>query len=186
MRVVGGKFRGRPLAVPGGMGVRPTPDRVRESVFNIIQHGLDGFDISGRRVMDLFAGTGALGLEALSRGASYCLFVEEAAEARALIRQNIEAFGLTGVTRIFRRDACDLGPSGNMLTYSMAFLDPPYDKGLGEKALLSLKDGRWLDRGAIVVLEERAGVAVSWPDGYTALDERTWGDTSVNFLRYVG
>jgi 16S rRNA (guanine966-N2)-methyltransferase len=184
MRIVGGKFRGRQLIAPAGSDVRPTSDRVRESVFNILAHGLEGFELAGRRVIDLFAGTGALGLEALSRGAAYCLFVEEAPEARAVIRQNIEAFGLMGVTRIFRRDACNLGPSGNMATFSVAFLDPPYGKGLGDAALISLKEGGWLDWGAVVVLEERAGRAISLPEGYVEMDCRTWGHTSVHFLRF--
>ena len=135
MRVVAGTLRGRPLAAPKHEGLRPTSDRVRESVFNVLAHGVPDFDIAGARVIDMFAGTGALGIEALSRGAAYCLFVEEAAEARALIRQNIESFGLTGVTRIFRRDATDLGPAGNMPPYRLAFLDPPYGKGLVERGL---------------------------------------------------
>jgi 16S rRNA (guanine966-N2)-methyltransferase len=138
MRVVGGKFRGRGLVSPDHEGLRPTADRVRESVFNILLHGIADFDVDGVRVIDLFAGTGALGIEALSRGAAYCLFVEETAEARALIRTNVETFGLTGVTRIFRRDATDLGPAGNIEPFALAFLDPPYGKGLGEKALASL------------------------------------------------
>ncbi len=156
MRVVGGKFRGRALVSPEHEGLRPTADRVRESVFNILLHGIEDFEIEGARVIDLFAGTGALGIEALSRGAAYCLFVEETAEARALIRTNVETFGLTGVTRIFRRDATDLGPAGNIEPFGLAFLDPPYSKGLGEKALVSLRDGGWLAPGAVIVLEERA------------------------------
>lgn len=186
MRIVGGKFRARPLASPEGGDIRPTSDRVRESIFNILAHGMGDFDLAGRRVMDLFAGTGALGLEALSRGAGYCLFVEEAPEARALIRQNIEAFGLMGVTRIFRRNACDLGPAANMSTFSLAFLDPPYAQGLGEKALASLRDGGWLDPGAIAVMEERGGVAVALPDRFIELELRTWGDTAVRFLKFEG
>ena len=183
MRVVGGTLRGRALAAPGHEGLRPTSDRVRESVFNILTHGIDGFDIAGRRVIDLFAGTGALGIEALSRGARYCLLVEEDAQARAVIRRNVEAFALTGVTRIWRRDATDLGPAGNMQPFDLAFLDPPYGRGLGEKALAALADGGWLASGALVVLEERAGVAVSPPPAFTELDRRTWGDTEVRFLK---
>ena len=184
MRIVGGKFRGRGLVAPAGEDIRPTSDRVRESVFNILAHGPGEFDLAGRRVIDLFAGTGALGLEALSRGAAYCLFVEESPEARAIIRQNIEAFGLMGMTRIFRRNATDLGPSGNMATFSLAFLDPPYGKGLGEAGLTSLSAGGWLDPGAVVVIEERADVAISLPGGFEAADCRTWGETSVHFLRF--
>jgi 16S rRNA (guanine966-N2)-methyltransferase len=165
------------------MSIRPTSDRVRESVFNILAHGIDGFSLTGARVIDLFSGTGALGIEAVSRGAAYCLFVEEAAEARALIRRNVEALGLTGETRIFRRDATDLGPAGNMEPYAVAFLDPPYGKGLGEKALAGLAEGDWLTPGAVCVLEERAGSNLIIPAAFEQLDARTWGDTEVRFLR---
>lgn len=183
MRVVGGTHRGRALATPQHEGLRPTSDRVRESVFNILAHGVPDFAIEGVRVIDLFAGTGALGIEAISRGAGYCLFVEEAPDARALIRTNVEALGLTGVTRIFRRDATDLGPAGNMEPYALAFLDPPYGKALAEKALVALRDGRWLTPDAVVVLEERADAAVALPDGFAEIDRRTWGDTQVIFAR---
>lgn len=185
MRIVAGKFRGRALAAPEHAGLRPTSDRVRESVFNILAHGIDAFGISGARVIDLFAGTGALGLEAMSRGAAYCLFVEQAPEARALIRQNVEAFGLTGETRIFRRDATDLGDASNIEPFSLAFLDPPYGTGLGDRALVSLLNGGWLTAGAVVVLEERAGTAVAIPPAFKALDTRTYGDTEIRFLRRV-
>jgi 16S rRNA (guanine966-N2)-methyltransferase len=186
MRVVGGTFRGRALAAPRHEGLRPTSDRVRESVFNILLHGVQGFTLEGARVIDLFAGTGALGIEALSRGAGYCLFVEEQPEARALIRTNIETMGLTGVTRIFRRDATDLGPAGNMEPYRLALLDPPYGAGLGEKALAILRDGRWLEAGAIVMLEERASATIELPHGYTEIDRRSWGDTQAVFARLEG
>jgi len=182
MRIVAGKFRGRPLAAPGHEGLRPTSDRVRESVFNIIAHGADT-RLEGTRVLDLFAGTGALGLEALSRGAAYCLFVEESPEARALIRRNVEALGLTGATRIFRRDACDLGPAGNMERYNIAFLDPPYGQGLANRALLSLVRGNWLAERALCVVEERAAITFAVPDEFETIDVRTWGETAVHFLR---
>ena len=135
MRIVSGEFRGRTLHVPPGAATRPTSDRARQAVFNILEHAPWAGPLRDARVIDLFAGSGALGFEALSRGAAFCLFVEEAAEARGLIRRNIEAFGLTGVTKLWRRDATDLGPAGNMAPYDVAFLDPPYGKGLGEKAL---------------------------------------------------
>lgn len=183
MRIVSGKFRGRSLAAPQHAGTRPTSDRVRESVFNIIAHGIDGFALDGARVIDLFAGTGALGLEALSRGASYCLFVEQEADARALIRRNIEAFGLQGVTRIFRRDATDLGPAGNLTGFSLAFLDPPYGKGLGESALAALVGGRWLAAGAVVVLEEHAKAELTLPAGFITLGRRDYGDTQIMLAR---
>lgn len=184
MRIVAGRFRGRAIAAPEHEGLRPTSDRVRESTFNILAHGIDGFELSGARVIDLFAGTGALGIESLSRGAAYCLFVEEGVEARALIRRNIENLGLTGETRIFRRDATDLGPAGNMQPYSLAFIDPPYGRGLAAKALQGLAGGGWLADGAICVVEDRAGEPLIGPTGYLLLDTRTWGETQVHFLRY--
>ncbi len=186
MRVVGGTFRGRALAAPQHDGLRPTSDRVREAVFNILLHGVPDFALEGARVIDLFAGTGALGIEALSRGAGYCLFVEEAPGARALIRTNVEAMGLTGTTRIFRRDATDLGPAGNMEPYRIAFLDPPYGKGLGEKGLIALRDGGWLVPGAVVMLEERESVDVKLPEGFTEFDRRSWGDTQAVFGIFNG
>ena len=186
MRIVGGQFRGRPLAAPGDDRTRPTSDRVRESVFNILAHGIADFALDGAKVLDLFAGTGALGLEALSRGAAFCLFVEEDAEARALIRRNVEALGLTGVTKIFRRDATDLGPAGRNGGVALVFLDPPYGQGLAERALASAAAGGWLAPGAIAVIEERKGTAVSLPAGYVQLDRRAWGDTEVLFARSAG
>ena len=183
MRIVAGKFRGRAIAAPEHDGLRPTSDRVRESVFNILSHGVADFELAGMRVIDLFAGTGALGLEAMSRGAGYCLFVEDNADARALIRTNVEAFGLTGETRIFRRDATDLGPAGNMDRYGLAFLDPPYGRGLGEKALSGLLSGSWLAPNAVCVFEERIGVPFTMPVGLSLIDQRTYGDTEIRFLR---
>lgn len=184
MRIVGGRFRGRALATPGDGRTRPTSDRVRESVFNILAHGVDGFALDGVRVLDLFAGTGALGVEALSRGATYCLFVEDDAEARGVIRRNIEDFGLTGITKIFRRDATDLGPASNRGTFGLVFLDPPYGKGLTERALTSAAAGAWLAPDAVAVIEERKGAAIALPPGFTRLDQRTWGDTQALFVRY--
>ena len=140
MRIVGGRLRGRTLAAPKSAGIRPTADRLRESLFNILMHAY-GDPITGARVLDLFAGTGALGLEAVSRGAAFALFVDDGAEARALLRQNVEALSLPAVTRIFRRDATKLGPAHPVEPFSLAFLDPPYGKGLAEKALVSARDG---------------------------------------------
>jgi 16S rRNA (guanine966-N2)-methyltransferase len=185
MRIVGGTFRGRPLAAPADERIRPTSDRVRESVFSILEHGVPGLSLAGARVLDLFAGTGALGLEALSRGAAYCLLVEEDAQARALIRRNVEALGLTGVTKIFRRDATALGPAGRQAGFTLAFLDPPYGHGLAERALASMAEGGWLAPGAIAVIEERKGAGVALPTHYAALDQRSWGDTQVLFARFA-
>lgn len=183
MRIVGGSLRGRPLAAPSDERIRPTSDRVREAIFNILAHGIAGFELEGARVLDLFAGTGALGLEALSRGARFCLFVEEDATARGLIRQNVEAFGLTGVTKIFRRDATSLGPAANQGGHALALLDPPYGKGLAEKALAAAAAGGWLSEGAVCVVEERQDVVLALPPGFVQFDARTWGDTGVTFLR---
>jgi 16S rRNA (guanine966-N2)-methyltransferase len=185
MRIVGGHFRGRPLATPRHEGLRPTSDRVREAVFNILAHGVPDFTLVGAKVMDLFAGTGAFGLEALSRGAGFCLFIDQDAEARALIRRNIEVLGLGGVTRIYRRDATDLGPAGHRGGFSLVFLDPPYGRGLGEKALTSAANGGWLRPAALAVLEERADVEVVPPDAFTVLDRRSWGDTQAIFARFM-
>jgi 16S rRNA (guanine966-N2)-methyltransferase len=184
MRIVAGTLRGRPLITPTHGGLRPTADRVREAVFNILSHGIVDFSLAGARVVDLFAGTGALGLEALSRGAAFCVFVEDDADARAIIRRNVEAFGLTGQTRIFRRDAADLGPAGTRDVASLMFLDPPYGKGLADKALASALAGRWLAPNAVVVCEERGGEPIMPPAPLVPIDRRAYGDTQIVFLRH--
>jgi 16S rRNA (guanine966-N2)-methyltransferase len=183
MRIVAGTLRGRPLITPAHSGLRPTSDRVREAVFNILAHGIEGFELAGARVVDLFAGTGALGIEALSRGAAFCVFVEDDADARAIVRRNIEAFGLTGQTRIFRRDATDLGPAGARDVATLMFLDPPYGKDLASLALASAVNGGWLASGAVVVCEERAGEPLRAPRPLVEIDRRTYGDTQVVFFR---
>jgi 16S rRNA (guanine966-N2)-methyltransferase len=185
MRIVAGRFRGAHLVTPKDNAIRPTTDRVREAIFNILTHGAGAVSLEGARVLDLFAGTGALGLEALSRGAAYALFVEEAAEARGLIRRNVEALGATGVTRIFRRDATRLGEIGTMKPFDVAFADPPYGKGLAEKALAAAAEGGWLTPGAIVIVEEHSGSNFTAPPGFEMLDTRTYSDTAVAFLRYT-
>lgn len=184
MRIVGGRLKGSALAgpPPGSLAIRPTADRLRESLFNILEHGFEDV-LDDARVIDLFAGTGALGFEAMSRGARTCLFVEEAAEARGLLRRNQEALGLMGSTRIFRRDATGMGSIGPAEPYTLAFLDPPYGKGLAEKALQSLVSGGWLKPGALAVVEETAKAAVLWPEGFTAVDHRVWGETQMAFAR---
>ena len=183
MRIVAGAWRGRPIEAPPGRSTRPTSDRAREGLFSMLASRIGSFE--DLRVADLFAGTGALGLEALSRGAAFCLFVDNEAEARALIRSNIEKFGLTGVTRIFRRDADDLGPAGTMPPFDLAFLDPPYGQGLAEKALAALAEGKWLVPGAIIVAEERAGTSIALPPHFAELDKRTYGDTQIVICRYA-
>ena len=186
MRIVGGRLGGRPLATPAHEGTRPTSDRVREAIFNILAHGVSDFELERAKVLDLFAGTGALGLEALSRGAAFCLFIENETEARALLRRNIEALRLTGVTKLFRRDATELGPAGRNGGFTLAFLDPPYGHGLAQRSLASAAEGGWLAPGAIAVIEERTGTRLSLPAGYAAFDERTWGDTQAQFARFLG
>jgi 16S rRNA (guanine966-N2)-methyltransferase len=183
MRIVGGRFRGTALATPSGHEIRPTSDRVRESLFNILLHGIEGFEIEGARVLDLFAGTGALGLEALSRGASYAHFVEDEVEARGLIRRNVETVGATGVTKIYRRDATRLGEVGTLRPFNLIFADPPYGRGLAEQALASASGGGWLAPGAVVVVEERASAAFAPPENFTLVDRRAYGDTAIHFLR---
>ena len=180
MRIVGGRFRGRRLAAPRSQAIRPTSDRLRESLFNILAHGY-GDPLAEARVLDLFAGTGALGLEALSRGAAFALFVDDGAEARALIRENIAALGLGGVTRIYRRDATRLGPAHPLAPFSLAFLDPPYGKGLAEQALASARDGGWLAPEALVVVEEAAQAGFKPPEGFQELERRGYDDTELIF-----
>jgi 16S rRNA (guanine966-N2)-methyltransferase len=181
MRIVGGKFRGRSLAGPKSQSIRPTSDRTRESIFNILAHAY-GDPVTDARVLDLFAGTGALGLEALSRGAAFALFVDDGAEARAIIRQNIEALGTAGVSRIFRRDATKLGDVHPNAPFSLVFLDPPYGKGLAEKALASARAGGWLTGDALIVVEEKTGAFVA-PQGFTEVERRDYDDTEIVFLR---
>jgi 16S rRNA (guanine966-N2)-methyltransferase len=182
MRVVGGRLRGRNLASPQSREIRPTADRLRESVFNILIHAY-GDPISGARVLDLFAGTGALGLEAVSRGAAFALFVDNGTEARALLRNNVEALGLGGVTKVFRRDATNLGPAHPVEPFSLAFLDPPYGKGLAEQALASLRDGGWLTKEAVVVVEEAKAAGFVAPEGFAEEERRAYDDTEFVFLR---
>ncbi len=182
MRVVGGRLRGRNLASPQSREIRPTADRLRESVFNILIHAY-GDPLPGARVLDLFAGTGALGIEAVSRGAAFALFVDNGTEARALLRNNVEALGLGGVTKVFRRDATNLGPAHPVEPFSLAFLDPPYGKGLAEQALASLRDGGWLTKEALVVVEEAKAAGFTAPDGFAELERRAYDDTEFVFLR---
>ena len=182
MRVVGGRFRGRALATPRSHDIRPTSDRLRESLFNILAHSYD-LPQPETRVLDLFAGTGALGVEAISRGAAHALFVESGVEGRGIIRTNMETLSLNGVAKILRRDATDLGHAGTIAPFDLVFLDPPYGKGLGEKALASAAAGRWLKPAALCVLEERASGKVETPPGFEILDERTSGETRLTFLR---
>lgn len=184
MRIVGGRFKGRAIEAPKGRDTRPTGDRARESLFNVLAHAAWSPGLEGRRVLDLFAGSGALGLEAISRGAAFALFVETEPAARGAIRDNIEALGLFGATRIHRRDAADLGvkPAGLGEPFDLVFLDPPYHKGLGERALARLGEGGWIAGDALIVFECAADETPATP-GYETLDERAYGAAKVLFLR---
>lgn len=183
MRIVGGQFRGRVLATPKTDEIRPTTDRTRESLFNIIGHSYPEA-LEGARVLDMFAGTGAVGLEALSRGCTQALFVELGVEGRGLLRTNIETLGLTGRAKIFRRDATDMGQVGTMEPFDFAFADPPYGKGLGEKAILSAANGGFLVPDALVILEERSDIMPVVAANFLLLDRRTFGETTMHFYRY--
>jgi 16S rRNA (guanine966-N2)-methyltransferase len=182
MRIVGGRFSGRTLVGPKSQAIRPTSDRLREALFNVLMHAY-GDPIAGARVLDLFAGTGALGLESLSRGAAFTLFVDHGAEARALLRQNVEALGLGGVSRIFRRDATRLGAAHPLEPFSLVLVDPPYDQGLGERALLSARAGQWLAPEALIVVEEATAAAFAAPEHFEELERRQYDDTELVFLR---
>jgi 16S rRNA (guanine966-N2)-methyltransferase len=182
MRVVAGKFRGRTLKGPTSNAIRPTSDRLREAVFNILVHA-HGDPIADARVLDLFAGTGALGIEAISRGARFALFVEDFAEGRAIIRENVDVLGLGGVTRLFRRDATRLGDAHPVEPFSLVFCDPPYERGLAEKALTSARDGGWLVDGAIIVVEEATSAKFSPPEGFEELERRDYDETEITILR---
>ncbi len=182
MRIVGGRLKGRALQSPTTHDIRPTSDRLRETIFNILAHAYAD-PVEGAAVIDLFAGTGAMGCEALSRGARRALFVDDGTKARALIRANVEALGLGGVTKIFRRDARKLGPAPAGDRFTLAFLDPPYGKGIAEPALIALRDGFWLAPGALVIVEEAAEVTLNVPEGFTLLEQRAYGDTQIVILK---
>lgn len=190
MRIVSGSFRGKTLTAPKGEATRPTSDRARQAIFNILEHAAWSKGVRELRVIDLFAGSGALGFEALSRGAAFCLFVETDETARGAIRENVESLapngGLFGATRVHRRDATDLGvrPRADGPAFDLAFLDPPYAKGLGERALEKLAAGGWLAPGAIVVFERGVGEPDVNVPGFETLDVRDYGAARVHFLRF--
>jgi len=188
VRIVAGEFRGKALAAPGGQTTRPTSDRARQAIFNILEHAAWSRGVRDVRVIDLFAGSGALGFEALSRGAAFCLFVETDEAARGAIRENVDAMGLFGRTRVHRRDAVQLGqrPGADGPAFGLAFLDPPYAKGLGETALDRLAEGGWLEPGAVVVFERGAAEPPLAALGYEELDVRDYGAARVWFLRWSG
>lgn len=180
MRVIAGRYKGRTLITPSGTDTRPTSDRLRETLFNVLAHGYDN-PIVDARVLDLFAGSGALGIEAISRGAAFAQFVEDAASARGAIKANIDALGIAGITKVYRRDATYLGPLPPAEAFSMVFCDPPYGKGLAEKALISARDGRWLAPHALIIVEERADIEHVMPDFIRVIEERAYGDSKLVF-----
>lgn len=183
MRIVGGKHRGRRLEAPKGRLLRPTAERAREAVFDVLAHAAwrKGEAVAGAQVLDVFAGTGALGLEALSRGAAHVAFIEADAAACRLIERNLETLGAQEQATVMRRDASR--PGAPPAAATLAFLDPPYRSGLAAPALEALAAGGWLAAGAVVVLELARREPFTPPEGFDPLDERVWGDTQVIFLR---
>jgi 16S rRNA (guanine966-N2)-methyltransferase len=182
MRIVGGRLKGRTLLTPSSRAIRPTSERLRESIFDILEHRFPGH-IEGARVVDLFAGTGALAIEALSRGARLALFVDNGAEARALLRGNVEALALGGLTRIWRADATKLGSAPGGGPFALAFVDPPYGQGLAAPALASLIKGGWLTPNALCVVEEAAKAEIAAPKGLALIDERIYGETRIGIFQ---
>jgi 16S rRNA (guanine966-N2)-methyltransferase len=182
MRIVGGKFRGRVLQAPKSQDIRPTSDRIRESLFNVISHNYSEY-LENTRVLDLFAGTGALGIEALSRGARFTLFIENSVEGRGLLRQNIENLSLQGHSKVFRRDATDLGPIGSMIPFDLVFADPPYGRGFGEKAAAGLIAGGWLSPSGLLVLEENRDIAPENLPGFELLEKKSYAGTKIGIFR---
>lgn len=183
MRIVGGKYKGRPIAAPKSNDIRPTKDRTRESLFNILTHSYSDHLENGR-VLELFAGTGAVGFEALSRGAKYTLFVETGIEGRGLLRQNIDNLAVQGCTRVFRRDATKLGPRGTIEKFDILFADPPYGQGLGEKAIIAAADHDWLIDDAAVILEEHSDIEPNLDKRFQLQDTRSFGETRMWFYIY--
>ena len=187
MRIVAGSLKGRAIVAPEGQGTRPTSDRARQAVFNVLEHAAWAEPLAGMRVMDLYAGSGALGLEAISRGAAFALFIETDDEARGAIRENADACGVVGRTRVHRRSATDLGsrPGSDGEAFDLAFLDPPYRKGFGEQTLSGLLQGGWLRPGALVVFERGSDEPEIDTPGYERLDARDYGAARVLFLRVL-
>jgi 16S rRNA (guanine966-N2)-methyltransferase len=177
-------FKGRTLRAPSGRTTRPTADRTREALFNTLAHASWSDGLHGKRVIDLFAGSGALGLEAMSRGAAFCLFVETDEAARGAIRDNIEALGLFGATRLHRRSAADLGsrPASLGAPFDVAFLDPPYGKGLAEVSLKGLVAGGWLSDSALAIVETGSDESAFEADGFGVQDTRTYGAAQITAL----
>jgi 16S rRNA (guanine966-N2)-methyltransferase len=178
MRIIGGRLKGRALKGPRSQAIRPTSDRLRETIFNILAHS-HGNPVEGARVIDLYAGTGAMGIEALSRGAVFALLVDSSAEACAILRANVAALNLGGAAAILKRDARKLGAAPKDERFNLAFLDPPYGRGFVSPTLLTLREGGWLATGALVIIEESARSAVDLPAGFVLREARGFGDTQI-------
>ncbi len=187
MRIVGGKHRGRRIAAPEGHDVRPTSDRAREALFNILQHGSFSADgtspLIDARVLDVFAGSGALGLEALSRGAAHLTCIESSATARSVLHANAKALGETTRVTVVQADATK-PPTAAGPPCRLVLMDPPYRSGMAAPALAALAERRWLAEGAICVVEISAAESLEAPAGFTPLDERRYGKAKLVFLRY--
>jgi 16S rRNA (guanine966-N2)-methyltransferase len=187
MRIVAGAYRGRSLVAPKGHSTRPTADRARQGLFNVLEHAPWGRGLGGARVIDLFAGSGALGIEALSRGAAFCVFVERDGAARAAIAANLAALACAERGRILGLDARALGPRPELeAPFDLALLDPPYGADLGEAALAALAAGGWLAQDAVVTMERAAADKAPAAPAFSHLDQRAWGAARVDFLRYDG
>lgn len=185
MRIIAGRHRGRALTAPPGEDVRPTSERAREALFNILAHGkfaTAGPAYGGARVLDAFAGTGAFGLEALSRGAAEVVFIENSRTALTALRQNVAALGEGERARIVSGDATS--PPRALAACNLAFLDPPYGRGLAASALAALAAAGWLEPGALCVVEVAAKERIEPPPGFASLDERRYGAARLAFLRY--
>ncbi|MEP0943014.1 MAG: 16S rRNA (guanine(966)-N(2))-methyltransferase RsmD [Rhizobiaceae bacterium] len=183
MRIVAGSLRGRRLLSPKGHAIRPTTDRNRESLFNILNHRFS--DQLAGRVLDIFAGTGALGLEALSRGAEAAVFIEKSGQGAALVTEHIESFKLADRATLLKRDATRPGPLQGLDPFDLIFADPPYGKGLGEKAVAELMANGWFADGSVLVLEEKAGALPELLEWFERRDSRSFGETEVGFYQYV-
>jgi 16S rRNA (guanine966-N2)-methyltransferase len=195
MRIVGGKHKGRALSAPKGSATRPTSDRAREAIFNVLAHGLDSPNLKGAKVVDVFAGTGALGLEALSRGAAYATFIESSHSAVRILKDNIAQLGEDASTAVIARKVVAIGPapkfgpdSGQGLAGSggadFVFLDAPYDQGLSEPALAKLAENNWLKDGTVLVVEVALHEELTLPPGFSLLKEKAYGAARVLFLTY--
>jgi len=186
MRIVGGEFRGKKLHLPEDNRVRPTADRTREALFNILAHGSDYRTDEGplplqAEVLDVFAGTGALGIEALSRGAAHVIFMDNHAGSLKLVRQNVTAIQAQKKSTLLNRDGTKPGKAGHPV--DLVLMDPPYSEGLEQQSLVSLRDGGWLREGTIIVVEQAVKEKLEIPNGFEELDNRKYGAARLVILK---